>query len=135
MNENPSNNRFDRLEERWQRRQERHAWSGRGTWFGGAALILIGLLLLSQNMKLITFENWWALFIFLPAFGSFGTAWRIVQESDGHFTTRARGAAILGLLLTLVAAMFLFNLNWTIFGPGLLILAGLGLLVNAMLPQ
>src|ERR1700690_2766375 len=117
MKDNPSSNRLDHLEVRWQRRAERRAALGGGAWLGGAALVLLGLLLLGQNMKMLTFENWWALFILLPALGSFGTAWRMVQASGGHFTMGARGSIIVGLLLTLVAVMFLFNLNWIIFGP------------------
>jgi len=69
----------------------------------------------------------------LPAIGSFSTAWGMYRV-DGRFTMRARGALIGGLVLTAISAMFLFNLNWTILGPGLPILAGIGLLVNVMLP-
>ena len=53
----------------------------------------------------------------------------------GHFGMRARSSTILGLIFTLASGMFLFNLNWKIFGPGLFILAGLGLILNAMLPD
>lgn len=130
MTTNNSENRFDHPEER------RHhlARRGGGEWVGGAILILLGLLLVGQNMNVVAFDNWWALFILLPAFGSFATAWRIYQ-SDGRFTMRARSAAIIGCILTLVTAMFLFELSWTTLGPILLILAGVALLVNALFPD
>jgi len=34
----------------------------------------------------------------------------------------------------MVAAIFLFNLDWAIVGPILVLLAGLGLLINMILP-
>jgi hypothetical protein len=44
----------------------------------------------------------------------------------------ARGSLFGGLLLTCVAAAFLLNLNWAIVGPVLIILLGVGLLINAL---
>jgi len=134
MNENSSSNNYaNRRSERRQRINERRAMRSGGEWIGGALLLFIGLLLLARNLNFMTFDNWWALFIMLPAIGSFSTAWGMYR-ADGHFSMRARGALIGGLVLIAITAMFLFNLNWTILGPGLLILAGIGLLVNVMLP-
>ena len=135
MDANVNDDHFDREEERRQRREERLALRGRGGWIGGVILVLLGLILLGQNLNLFAFQNWWALFLLLPALGSFGTAWRITQVNGGHFGMRARSSTILGLIFTLASGMFLFNLNWKIFGPGLFILAGLGLILNAMLPD
>jgi hypothetical protein len=101
---------------------------------GGAILILLGLILAGQNMNLLAFENWWALFILLPAIGSFATAWRVYQ-AEGRFTMRARSAVIIGFMFILAMAMFLLELDWTIIGPVLLILAGLAILVNALFPD
>ncbi len=130
MSTNDMNTRSDHLEERRQGRTQR----GGGAWVGGAMLILLGLILAGQNMNLLAFENWWALFILLPAIGSFATAWRVYQ-AEGRFTMRARSAAIIGLIFTLAAAMFLLEMDWTTFGPVLLILAGIAILVNALLPD
>ncbi len=137
MNENSQNNHQDYHEDRWkrreerrQRREERHSgWMG-GEWIIGVVLILVGLLLFGRNLNIVNIQNWWALFILLPALGSFSTAWRIVTRTGGHFNGRARSAVIFGLGLCLVTVIGLFNLNWTIFGPGLLLLVGLGLLIN-----
>jgi hypothetical protein len=131
MNENPSQSSFsDRLEERRQRRHERRG----GEWMWGILLILLAGILFLQNMKIYIVNNWWALFILLPALGSFATAWRVSREA-GRFNARARSALIICVVLVLVAAMFLFSLNWTILGPVLLALAGIGLIVNGMLPN
>jgi uncharacterized membrane protein YbaN (DUF454 family) len=114
-------------------RAKRHFRRG-GGWIGGAILVLLGLLLLGQNMNIAPFDKWWALFILLPAFGSFSAAWRMYQ-SAGRLTRRVRGAIIVGIVLTLVTAMFLFDVNWTYIGPGLLILAGVSILINVLLPD
>jgi cation transport ATPase len=135
MNENTSNDSFDRHEERRQRREERRAARSGSEWIIGIVLVAMGLLLFAQNMQIVVFQNWWALFILIPALGSFGTAWGLARADGGHFNRRARSAAIVGLGLTLVTVMFLFNLNWTIFGPALLLLAGVGILINGLLPE
>lgn len=135
MNDNVNYNRYDRIENRRQRREQRRELRGGAGWLGGIAILLVGLILLAQNMNLFVLQNWWALFILLPALGSFATAWRIIQSNEGHLTKYARGAIISGVMFTLAAGMFLFNLNWTLMGPVLLVLAGLGLLGNALIPE
>lgn len=134
MNENSTDTRFDRREERRRRHEERRGLRDGGEWIGGAILILIGLLLFGRNLGIASFDNWWALFILLPALGSFSTAWRMYQAA-GRLTMHARSALIAGIILTLVTATFLVNLNWTYLGPALLILAGVGLLINVTLPD
>jgi cation transport ATPase len=122
--------------ERHQRRVERRAARASrygGSWIGGAILILVGIVILLQNLTSFALQNWWALFILIPAIGAFGNAWRIYQ-SGRQITVQARASLIGGIILTMVVAIFLFNLNWTILGPVLLILAGLGLLINVILP-
>jgi hypothetical protein len=88
-----------------------------------------------QNMGTFTspWRNWGALFILIPAFGAFDRAWRFYRNGDNQFTSQVRGALLVGLVLTFVTVMVLFELNWTFFGPLLLILVGVGILVNAML--
>ncbi len=101
---------------------------------GGALLILLGVIFLLQNFGLAYPFNWWALFILLPALGAFGTAWNWYRQT-GQFGAPARGALIGGTLLTLVAVTFLFNLAWGLVLPALLILAGVAILVNLVLPR
>ncbi len=139
MNDNSTQNHYpDRFEERQQRRDER--WARRqersgGQWMWGILLILLAGILFLQNQHIYIINNWWALFILLPAMGSFAAAWRISRDAGGKITSAARNTLIVGVVFLLVAAMFLFNLNWTILGPVLLALAGIGLLANGMLPH
>ena len=137
MNDNSNPNTIsDRLESRWERRQERRRMRyGGGEWFLGIILIAAGALIYLQTMKIYVFNNWWALFILIPALGSFVGAWRAYQASEGKFTRRVRGSAIAGLGFTAVAVVFLLGLNWTLFGPILLVLAGAGLIINGIFPD
>ena len=147
MSENPQNPEpprsdnqpefMNRHEERMRRREERWAargGRGSGAWVGGAILVILGLVFLLQNMGIFVVNNWWALFILLPAIGAFAAAWRNYQTAGNRLTGAARGSLIGGVVLTMVAAAFLFNLNWPVVGPILIILAGIGLLLNAFLP-
>lgn len=128
--------RYDGPSERRQRLQERRqARAARrgGPWVVGAILIAVGFFLLLQTLTSFSLENWWALIILIPAAGAFGNCWRIFRSSN-RLSAPARASLIGGILLTMVAAMFLFDLNWTVLGPVLVILAGLGLLINVILP-
>ena len=107
----------------------------RDSWMFGAILILVGIVFLLQNMTGFYLNNWWALFILIPAFGSFSRGWQEVQEESGKVTTHARSNFIGGVVLTAVAAILLFNLDWAIFGPFLLIAAGVALLLSSVLPK
>jgi hypothetical protein len=129
---------MDRASARAARRAERARWRAErrkfgGPWVGGAILILVGLILLAQNFGISTLNNWWALFILIPAVGSLATAWGIYQANDSHLTPAARSALISGIVLTAITAAFLFNLNWGLLWPLLLILAGIAALINATL--
>ncbi len=130
-------NDSNRYTSRQQRREERRAARANsmgGSWILGAILIVIGVIIMLQNYTSFTLNNWWALFILIPAIGAFGTTWRIYQN-QGRLTASARASLIGGIVLTMVTAIFLFNLNWSILGPVLLMLAGVGLILNVILPS
>ena len=97
-------------------------------------MVLLGVIFLLRNFGLVYPFKWWALFILIPALGAFGAAWASYWQT-GRLGAPARGALIGGTVLTLVAAAFLFNLNWSLVLPALLILAGIAILVNLMLPN
>jgi hypothetical protein len=124
-----------RAERRRWREEHRAARAGRsgGAWVGGAILILLGVVFLLQEMGGLTLRNWWAIFILFPAVGALAGAWRSFQEAGRHLTRQVRSALIGGVVLTLVAAAFLLELNWGLIGPVLIILVGVALLVNAIL--
>lgn len=138
MNSYPTSNinqsvPFDRHAERLQRREARRmdrVSGNRDNWIAGLMITGVGVILLMQTLGIYTLRNWWALFILLPAIGAFTAAWKAYRSADGHLTLASRGALIGGLFLTTIAVAFMFNLNLTIVGPLLLILAGLGLILN-----
>ena len=126
---------MDRHEARRQRREERLADPSRGGgWIAGIILILLGGMFLLRNTGIfdITFKNWWALFILIPAIGSLDSAIRIYRHAGNRLTAPARGSALVGLVLLFVTGMFLFDISWTFFGPILLILVGIGIIVTYM---
>jgi len=138
--EQPESQPLDRYEERRQRREARRAarrMSGQGAWIFGAILILLGGVFLLQNLGVtgIYFNNWWALFILIPAFGAYERGLHNFREAGNQLTAGARNGFFTGFILLLVTIIFLFNLNWTYVGPIILVLAGLGILVNGMLSR
>ena len=105
---------------------------GRPAWLGGVVLIIIGVAFLLQNVSGLSLGNWWALFILIPAMGSLATAWRI-YETHGHMTASVRGPLVGGIVLLMVTAIFLFNLDWGRVWPVFLIIAGGSALVAGLL--
>jgi hypothetical protein len=103
-------------------------------WVWGLVLIALGGLFLVQNMTGFELNNWWALFILLPAFGAFGRAIERYRAM-GRFSSQVRGPLLGGIVLVVVALVFLFNLQFENLWPILLILGGVLLLVNGMLPD
>jgi hypothetical protein len=104
---------------------------GNTPWVPGVILIGLGLIFLLNNTTSYTIHNWWALFILIPAIGSFSKAAEIIR-SEGEFNRQAWGALAGGTILTLVASTFLFNLSWGLIWPVFLIIGGLGLLLGAL---
>ena len=96
-------------------------------------MILLGLAFLMRTTGNFPLHNWWALFILIPAVGAFDTALRMYRNEDNQLTGPALGSLLVGLVLTFVTASFLFNLTWSLFGPIILILAGIGILAVAMI--
>ena len=101
-------------------------------WVPGLVLIGIGVIFLLNNFTNFELDNWWALFILIPAFGALGNFWR-VWRGEGRMTGDARGSLIGGLIMLFVAAVFLFSLNWGAVWPVFLIIAGLGALLSGLL--
>jgi hypothetical protein len=134
----PTNEPFDRHEARRQRREAHRAALGdpsRGsTRVAGLIMILLGVAFLLRTTGNFNFplDHWWALFILIPAVGAFDTAIRMYRNSDNQLTAPAAGSLLVGLVLTFVTVLFLFNLSWSLFGPIILILAGIGILAVAM---
>jgi hypothetical protein len=114
------------------RRGREEARKENGAWIGGAVLIGLGIIFLLQNFGIFYLENWWALFILLPAFGAFGTAWTLYRANDNRFPIAATGSLVTGVILTLLSLTFLLGLNFALLWPFFLILGGLSILVSTM---
>lgn len=134
-NEEEQPEELTRREERRQRLEERRATRSGSAWIPGVILVLVGIFLLMQNLGATIFNNWWALFILIPALGAFANAWRAYREAGGYLTGSARSSLFGGLILTWVSAIFLFNWKWELFGPILLIVIGIGIFLNVSLRE
>lgn len=104
----------------------------KNAWIPGAILIGLGLIFLVSNVTGFYFHNWWALFILIPGIVNFSNAWNAYRE-DGRFSKRARGSLIGGTIITFIAVIFLFNLDWARIWPVFLILVGFNILLGGWL--
>jgi len=101
----------------------------RGGVVAGTILIVLGIVFLGQIWGWFSLGNWWALFIFIPAAFSFGSAWT-AYRNHGGFTREMAGPLVGGLVLSLVALMLLFSWDWGLLWPVFLVLAGVGILLG-----
>lgn len=114
--------------------EPRHNRGGSEAWIAGAVLLALGLIFLLRNLGIfdVRLNNWWALFILIPAFSSFSTAYRIYRNNGGHMSEGVRGPFIGGLILSVVTLVFLLGLSWAIIWPVFLIIIGVGALLTAL---
>ena len=97
-------------------------------WIIGGVMVLLGVLFLIGNYTSFELQNWWALFILIPALGSLGSAWN-AYRADGHLSQRVRSSLTWGMVVLAVALVFLLDLDWGIIWPVFLIIIGLGSLL------
>jgi hypothetical protein len=101
-------------------------------WGWGIILILLGVFFMSRETGLIGRQfHWWAFFIFLPAIGSFTAAWNAIHQS-GRFNAAARSALGSGLVISTVAFIFLYGLDWGIWWPLMVIAAGIAFILGGL---
>ena len=124
---------------RRERRAARRAERGES---GNAVVIIVSLILIGLGVLLlfqttgaisIPFNNWWGLFFLIPAIVLLERAWSMYRHSGNRWNRRSGTALLAGLVFILITIAFLFNFNWTIFGPVLIILVGVGILLNTWL--
>lgn len=108
------------------------AWphSSYRAWIPGVILILIGVVFLLRNVYNFEIRNWWAFFILIPAIGNFLGAYELYRET-GEFSRAVRARLVWGLIPALIAFGFLFNVDWGVLWPAMLIIGGLGILLGA----
>ena len=112
--------------------RRRHLRENRSSWVGGAVLIALGFIFLMQNYGFYRLDNWWALFILIPAFSALGAAWTIYRNNGGHFSPAMTGSLVTGVLLTLLTIAFLLGRGFDMIWPVFLILGGLSILFASM---
>lgn len=92
-------------------------------------LIVVGIGLVISNLTGFSFNNWWALFLFIPAGGMLVNVWQDYQ-ANGRLTGRSTGPLIAGLAMLLMIAIFLLNLSWSALWPVAFIFGGIALLLS-----
>lgn len=97
---------------------------------GGLILIGIGSFFLLSQLTGFHLHNWWALFILIPAFHNLNEA-RQGYRANGRLQGQTSRSLMGGIILSLIAAFFLLNLSWSLFWPIVLILVGVGALLNS----
>ncbi len=103
----------------------------------GVVLVLLGLFFLLENLGVPLpnwpifrlHANWWALFLLIPAGLILSRVYQAYQE-QGQLTRHMRNQLLIGVLILIAAATALFNVNWAVFWPFLLIAGGLYLLLR-----
>lgn len=93
------------------------------------ALILVGAYFLLRNVLGWEINNWWALFILIPALFALGNGWQFYQ-TDRRFSPRVTSTLTGGAFMLLVAFVFLLGISWGTIWPVFLIIGGLGMLVS-----
>lgn len=126
----PPDNRWAR---RSRRRQRIRRWrGGRGGLWGGFILVFLGVVFLFQQLGLVGRGfNWWAIFILIPALGALSTAWALYRRSK-RFDAAVRSSLGGGLVILTVALMFLFDFDWGVWWPLMLIAPGIALLLTSL---
>ncbi len=132
----PHSDRLGRRQSRLERRAARRAvrYGSSGGWIVGILLIALGAIFMMQNAGIFPdFDNWWALFLLIPAVATFASAWSAYQR-DGRQWTAAAVTPLVGSLLFLsLAGMLFFDVSLGIFWPLLLIVGGLLILARPRL--
>ena len=105
-----------------QRDSHHHEHQGSAWW--ALILILIGVILLVQNLHIASFTfHWWALFIFIPVIGSLSNAWSLMQR-EGGFSAKARGSLGSAVVVGTVGVLLMFGMDWSRYWPAVLIAVG-----------
>lgn len=106
-----------------------------GSWIGGAILVFVGLVFLLKNFGFPFPENWWAVFILIPAVASFAGARKLYQRNGGELSRGVVGGIAAGCVFVILSVLFLFGFDIGKFWPLILIVLGVGILSGALAPE
>ena len=111
---------------------------GNSSWVIALIFIFMGVVFLLEELNIPIFENlqnWWALFLLIPAIASFGSAWNSFQKHNNQFSSGVMGSLIAGFVLSLIAVIFLFNLEWSFMWPIIFIVIGVLMFISSFLKK
>ncbi len=92
--------------------------------------IAVGVVLVISNVSGFEFENWWVLFMLIPA-ALFVKNIYDDYQANGRLTGRSTGAIIATLAILATAATFLFEaITWGTIWPIGLIFAGIAIFLG-----
>lgn len=97
--------------------------------FTGAILIVLGLVFLLQNLTGFALDNWWGIFLLVPAGYMLFNTYQDYQ-THGTLTMAGRNHFIAFLTIALIAVITLFNLSWSVMWPLFLVIGGVSLLLR-----
>lgn len=92
-------------------------------------LILVGLALSVGILTGYTLDNWWALFMLIPVSTMSMEMWQDYQK-NGRLSKKTSGLIIPITILSVIVAIFLFNLSWSIIWPVSFIAVGTSILLG-----
>lgn len=123
-----------RRQARDERREARRSRWG-GAPIGAIILIIVGIVLLAENFGFEPMENWWALFLLIPAVGALVAAIRNYRASGERITGDVISSLIAAAIFAGLCVAFLFDFGWSLFWPILLIAIGAGILAREYWPR
>jgi hypothetical protein len=98
----------------------------------GIVLVVLGIVFfLQQTGNLTGHFYWWALFILIPAISSLTGMYYAIRNS-GTFNQTARNAAGTAVVFFTLSFMFLFNLDWAIYWPLMVLAVGFSILIGSI---
>jgi len=93
----------------------------------GISVVLVGLTFLLQEAGVVHLDNWWAIFLVVPAAGSFVNVVRRYRQ-EGQVSRKVTAPLISGVATLILAVFFLFNMDIGKLWPVFVILAGISIL-------
>lgn len=113
-------------------RSARRGRRGRGGLWAGVVLIFMGAVFMLQQLGIVGQGfNWWAIFVLIPAFGALSAAWALYRRSE-RFDAGVRSSLGSGLITLTVALMLLFDFDWGVWWPLMLIVPALAMLLTCL---